>query len=199
MERISIREFGRRIGKSDTAVRKAIKAGRIANGVVYEGDKPFILQDIALKELQSNYDPSYDRSSGPGDVTVPPEGKETTISAPVVQEQRAQDEPEPPSSPASAQPTSLAAVKLKREQVKLQAEAIALQKLKGVLVEKDKVYKALFAMGQEVRITMQAIPDRTIDEILAQRSRNEAHNVLYNAIAEALESIADIMNREVVV
>jgi hypothetical protein len=44
---------------------------------------------------------------------------------------------------------------------------------------------------------LQAIPDRVIDDVLAARSRNEAHQVLYNAIADALEMLTEISERPI--
>lgn len=73
--------------------------------------------------------------------------------------------------------------------ISTQLLALELQEKKGVLVKKDAVYKELFAYGQQIRTSIQSIPDRVIDNILASKSRAEAHNILTNALQETLEAL----------
>lgn len=196
-EKISIREFARRVGVSDVAVGKAITAGKIVEGIDYTNPKrPKIDPDIALKEWGKNYDPSYQRTDkvneNMGGGVEPPKPPKSKPKPPKAYE----SDNEAPQQPGGK---SLAEIKRQAAEVKLHISAIILKEKKGQLVDKDKVYKALFAVGHEVRATFQAIPDRVIDDILASKTRNEAHNLLYNAIADALESLSEITNREILI
>jgi hypothetical protein len=194
-EKVSIREFARRVGVSDVAVGKAIAAGKIVQAIDYTNPKrPKIDPDLALKEWGKNYDPSYQRTEkvnelmGEG-VTPPKPMKAKPKPKPQVED----SEPETPQRPGGK---SLAEIKRQAAEVKLHISAIELKEKKGQLVDKDKVYKALFAAGQEVRTAFQAVPDRVIDDILAAKTRNEAHSVLFNAIADTLETLSEIANRD---
>jgi hypothetical protein len=175
-ELISIREFARRIGVSDVAVGKAIRSGKIVKGVDYSNPKrPKIDQDVALKEWGKHVNPNYNRQ----------------------QTEKIQEQGYSGSAPAETSVRSIAEIKRQHEEVKLRMSALELKEKQGQLVDKDKVYKALFAAGQEVRTAMQAVPDRVIDDVLAAQTRNEAHQILFNAIADTLEMLSEICNREI--
>ena len=181
MSKVSIREFARQLGVNEATVRKAIKTGRIAEGVSRdELGRPTIIPDVALSEWGRTYDPSYQRSPA--------------LHARLDQAAKAEN-PEPADAPVQ---TGRSTADLKRmlSEVRLQKEAIELRKMKGELVEKRAVYGTLFSFGQEVRAGFETIPDRTIDAILAARSRAEAHEVLVVAIAEALDTMATIISRD---
>lgn len=195
-EKISIREFARRVGVSDTAVLKAIRAEKIVQAVDYSNPKrPKIDPELALQEWGKNYNPNYERtekvneSMGSGKASPNPKPIEKQKPKKVHE----QDDPTPQQGGKS-----LADIKRQTAEVKLHLSALDLKEKRGELVNKDKVYKALFAAGQEVRSAMQAIPDRVIDDILSAKTRNEAHAVLFNAIADALEMLSEIGNREIV-
>jgi len=65
------------------------------------------------------------------------------------------------------------------------------EKLKSELVEKSEVYRRLFSLGKELRISLQAIPDRIVDSVISAASRHEAHTIMYEAIASALAEIVE--------
>lgn len=198
MEKISIREFARRVGVSDVAVGKAIRSGKIVNALDYSNPKrPLIDPDLALQEWGKNYDPSYQRTE-----------KVSENMGKAVTEQKADkpkpkpkpkphvDEPTEQDAPTAPNGKSLAEIKRQAAEVKLHISALELKEKRGQLVDKDKVYRALFAAGQEVRMEFQSLPDRVIDDILAAKTRNEAHAVLFNAIADALEKLNELGNRQ---
>ena len=180
-ERISIKQFARDLKVSDVTIHKAIKAGKIVNGLIRdEKNRPWILPDIALAEWGKTYNPNYSRSS--------------KLYNKLDQAAKSEN-PEPAETPA---PSGRSTADLKRmlSEVRLQKEAIELRKMKGELVEKRAVYGTLFSFGQEVRAAFETIPDRTIDAILAARSRAEAHEALVVAIAEALDTMATVISRD---
>lgn len=167
------------------AVRKAIKAGKISSSIdMTDPRRPKIDPVAAAKEWGKNYDPSYVRTDK---VT-----EKISISAPSA-------EPPDSSQEASIQPPqsgrSLAEIKRQTAEVKLRLSALELKEKQGQLVDKERVYRALFAAGQEIRTAFQSIPDRFIDDILAAKTRNEAHGVLFNAIADTLEMLHEINTR----
>lgn len=185
---LSIREYARSVGKSDTAVHKAIKSGKIVNGYVVDAHgKRKIDPDIATAEWDLHKDPSYQRTYKNGKSNL------DDIEAPKALA------PNSVAAITSGGKKSLADLKRDTAEVKLHIAAIELKEKKQQLVDKDKVYKALFAAGQEVRTTFQAIPDRVIDDILAAPTRNDAHSVLFNAIADALDQLSEVVNREIVI
>jgi len=60
---ISIREFARRMGVTDGAVRKAIRVGKIALGVIYdEKGRLLINLEVATAEWSKNFNPNYERN-----------------------------------------------------------------------------------------------------------------------------------------
>ena len=189
-EAISIREYARQRGCSDTAVRKAVDSGKIVRGIIDQHTKrPKILPSIADVEWSSYTNPNYNRTSKSGGKASPP----VPPSAPIVDV----SEEEPSAPPARTGGKSLAQIKLLQAEVRLQTDALELKRKKGDLVDRKQVYNALFAMGREVKNTVMNIPDRYIDAILAAPTRNDAHTVLTNALIEALETMTEMQNREI--
>lgn len=197
VELISLREYGRRKGCSDTAVRKAIKAEKIVKGVVVDiKGRPRINPAVADVEWSRNVDPDRPRVAQKGKAIFD-EGAETETT-------ETDTEADESSAPAGVRratgtDTSLAAAKRAQAVYKAKILELEMKAKQGSLVDRDQVYKALFAAGQEVRSSLQGIPDRFIDNILAARSRNEAHLILANAIADALDKLADLGNKELTV
>lgn len=76
-----------------------------------------------------------------------------------------------------------------REIIQAQLSALDLKERKAELVQKEEVYKQLYVFGQQLRVSILAIPDRVIDNILASKSRAAAHNILSEAIHESLEGL----------
>lgn len=191
-ETISIREYARRREVSDTAIRKAINAGKIVEGRVFENGVPRIIPDIADKEL-TLYEASPTRGQKKEQPTQPPKPVKPQASKPaapvMAPPAQSSEVPKPPAG-------SLAAARLIQAQLKAKTMEVELKEKMGELIDKKKVYESLFAFGKEIRANFQAIPDRFIDDILAAPSRNEAHTILTNAIADALEALAGMDKRE---
>jgi hypothetical protein len=172
-ELVSVREFSRQIGCSDVAVHKAIKAGKIVKGYVKVSPKKWMIDpDIAASEWGKHFNPNYDRNEN--------------IRAKIGDGPKAPAEVEEPKTGQS-----LAEIKRLNAQVKLQLDAIELKKKRGELVDKRQVYTALFEAGQTIKNQVLGVPDRILDEMLAASSRNEAHTILYKALVQALEALAD--------
>jgi hypothetical protein len=189
-EKLSIRQFAKLVGVSDVAVGKAIKTGKIVKAIDWSNPKrPKIDPILAVKEWGRNADPSSGRSDKITDtMEVRPKGKKEspTEQYEVVRE----TEPHPANGGRS-----ITEIKRQTAEVKLRLAAVELKQKQGQLVDKDLVYRSLFAAGQEMRTAMQSIPDRCIDNIMAAQDRNEAHTILYNEITYALERLTEIYKR----
>lgn len=185
METISLREYARRREVSDTAVRKAITAGKIVQGRVFDKGVPRIIESVANQEWDQ-YESRKERTPRPTPTPAPEPVKSAKPHAqtPATVAEYSSEPPKPAAG-------TLAAARLIQAQLKAKMMETELKEKLGKLIEKDKVYAALFSAGKELRVNLMAIPDRYIDDILAAGSRNEAHTVLTNALADILESIAD--------
>lgn len=176
---ISIREFARRVGCSDTSIRKAIKAGKIVKGIVYVADgRDKLDYDVAFKEWSASYDPSYPSNDKLRSKMMP-----------------AAEQPVEPT--AGGEVTSIAKAKQLQAVLKVKMMDIELKEKQGKLVDKQQVYMALFEAGKEVKASIMAVPDRAIDAIFSAKSRNEAHTILTKALIEALDVLSEINSKPI--
>ena len=183
MELIAIREYARRKGCSDTAVRKAIAAGKIVKGVVKnEGERPLINPEIADQEWGKTFNPNYVSN---------PKLKKQFAGEESEDEEEEDDEEEVPNQQSS----STATIKRKHAAIKLQIDFLELKKKQGELVPKDAVYKGLYSAGQEMREHFLSLPDKVIDDIMAAKDRNEAYLILHDGISLVLDNLTDIQRR----
>lgn len=82
---------------------------------------------------------------------------------------------------------------LQEKIAKARLAELELAEKEGSLVEKATIDAELFAAAQEIRNALLVIPDRIIDQVIAEAAnRNKAHGIIYNAIADELEKLADI-------
>lgn len=83
-------------------------------------------------------------------------------------------------------------VEVKLKQVKYEMEALKLLKLKGTLVEKDRVYKELFEFGKLFKDSFRGLPDRIVDQLFASsRDRNAMHIILSQSIDNILLELSN--------
>lgn len=200
-ELISIRKYAMRKNCSDPAVLKAIKTGKIVKGcVIDEHGKKKINPEIADAEWASNSDPLRAKMGDRFDLSAAiPKGFERVPKQAIKAKPEPKPKPVVPSYPAvkSLQDETLASARKAQEVYKAKIAEVDYKKRIGELVVKADVYKALFAFGQELRTQFQAIPDRVVDNMLAASNRNEAHNILYEAITVVLEYLSDIDSRSI--
>ncbi len=74
-------------------------------------------------------------------------------------------------------------------------DELTYKKMAGELVDKQAVYSQLYTFGDHIKKTMQAIPARVIDSILAAPNRNTAKNILFEEISSALEKIGQAQEK----
>lgn len=193
---ISIREYARRRNCSDTSVHKAIDTGKIKNGVIrIPGVKwPRIDPDIADQEWVENFNVMKSQNENLASAIF----KQTTQEpAPDPQPPRRDDTPRiqvPSPQPAREETApaekdfTLAQAQKARAVYEAKIKELEYKEKLGTLVDKARVYRLLFAFGQELRSSIQALPDRIIDDLLAQPNRNAAHATLYNSLSDILEA-----------
>jgi hypothetical protein len=201
---LSVREFAEGVGVSDTAVHKAVKAGKIPKSCFdYTNIKrPKINKEAALLAWGKNWAPAYNQAPDLGKALAgakdpkPEAPASSSTPAPVPKSKKPPKDPDQLELDPDDLDSSYIQInddadfnEAKRVEAigKAKLVQIELAERKGKLVDKSKVYKELYSIGQEIRSALQGIPDKHIDNILACDNRPEAHSLLYKAITEALE------------
>lgn len=178
--KVSIREYARSKGVSDTTIRKAIKSGKIKKG--YDEGSKKIIPQVADREW--------------GDTIVQPlQTGSQTIPAKEIKENEAEQVITGDGIVLDKDETYAEALR-KDLIIKANLNALKLRMKEGEVVEKSKVYKELFSFGKQIRLRFQSIPDRIIDDVLAAPGRNEAHMILFNAISDVLEELTGTGEKE---
>ena len=67
---------------------------------------------------------------------------------------------------------------------------IKIRQANGELVEKKEVYKELFNFSLEIRAELQNIAERTIDDVMSAKTRNEGYLKLSGEIDKVLEKLS---------
>jgi DNA-binding transcriptional MocR family regulator len=172
-EKISIREFARRLNVSDTTIHKAIKAERIVKGYTEGAGRKSIDYEIAKREYNSTASPTRENRKPPRSA----ESSGITAQAVIPFDE--------------GDPASMNAERLRKIKAEADLKELELKEKTGALTSRDEVYRELFAIGKELRVALVAIPDRVIDDLMASANRNEAHGILLRAISTVLEQASD--------
>ena len=182
---ISFRKFAEKYGISDTSVRFYVKKGHIGKDSVVintKNKRPSLIEESAVKDLRNNYKSDWGMSTlpiGETKATTEKPKKESSVKT---------------SADIPVAGDSIVAVNLSIAKVKLATETLSLKQKEGELVSYADVQKALFEKGNQVKTTMQSIPAKYIDSIMAAslKGRNDAVNVLTEAINAALWQLGEI-------
>ena len=172
-KRMSQRAYAEYLGISNTAISDAVKDGRIKKGwdkkaqkiIVELADKEFGLlhKKTNIAELLADPGPN-----GEDELTQIETSDELKLTA----------------------KSSYGEAKRIREIIQARLAALDLKERKGELVNKDEVYKQLYAFGQQLRIAILSAADRVIDNVLACKTRAEAHSILFTDLHGTLENLA---------
>jgi hypothetical protein len=196
-ELISIREFGRRVELSDTMIKNYINAGKIGPDAIHKNKKngrPELDFIVALQywaiyneihELQYIIDNP--------DVLKLIEIDSKPAEATTQKEKPAKAKKE--KKEISSEQLSILESDKRLSSAKAQLAEVNLEKALGNLVSINDVKKALYNFGAQIRIALEAIPDRSIDNIFAAKDRSEAHFILTNEIKRALLDLTDVDNK----
>lgn len=165
---LSIRAYAKRIGVSHASIQKAIKAGKISKG--YDSETKTINPDIADQEY--GFQTEIKKIGEKLKENISQQQLDAYSGVDVVEIQ------------ISHQDTAPEALR-KQIIIKAQLDLLKLKTESGQLVNKEEVYKEIYAYGKEIRMSLQAIPDRIIDQLLTM-DRNDAHKLLTESINESL-------------
>lgn len=191
-EQVSQRELGRRLGVTDKAVRKGIKAGRLEGLVGHdERGQPVILDADAAVQAWTATSRRSDADSGtrtgPHLVAPPP--------SPVAPPVGAVLEPMPPSAAPSGA-TVISAdtlVEAQRLATVERARKLALENdiTEGKLVSVQGASKEAFDGARTIREAILNIPARIAGELAAEGDPVRVHIMLEAALRQALNATAD--------
>lgn len=171
---VSISEYARICRVSRTAIQKAIKSGRINKG--YDSAIKKIIVDEADKEY--GYNAVIKKTNEKLNEKVSQERLEELSNIPVSEIKLNSTDS------ANEADRKLTIIKAQRDLLKLKTES-------GELVNRDAVYKELYEHGKEIRLSLQAIPDRIIDQVISLE-RNAAHKMMSEAISEVLLKLSNV-------
>lgn len=187
-ELISIREYARQRGCSDVAVGHAIRKGKIVEGVKRKpnGAIAGIYPEIADKEWGENRRVSYKRNEKLAEVLDHAAGNA-----------KPSDDRQAPAVEQDKKFVTRAEADRAKAIFDAKIKELDYKERLGQLVDKGKTYRVLFNAGQELSSNILAIPARITDDMLAAGDRNTAEAILYNALADVLEKLSEIMQREI--
>jgi hypothetical protein len=77
-----------------------------------------------------------------------------------------------------------------------QIKGLELDEKQGLLIDKNKIYRVLNIVGQDIRKAIMAVPSKHIDNILAAENRNEAEIMLTNALADVLTKLSGLNDKK---
>jgi hypothetical protein len=166
-ERVSQREYAKRLGVSNTAVGNAIEDGKIHKG--WDKVEKRIIVPIADKEWGNLHKKSTIEAIK---TEVPSGSKESTPKL-------------------NAQTPYQEAVRLEKV-AKARLAFLELQREEGKLINKGEVQKSLYAYGTEVRKSIQQIPERCVDKVRAAGNRNDAIQLMQDVIDDLLKRLTAI-------
>jgi len=197
-ELIGIREAARRLGVSDTAVHKAIKAGRVhIAGRKETSNRPLVAWPQVQTDWLGNSDSS--KRSHVGSRGSPVRAKDPV---PKLQLQTS-GQPEDPMAtqvggdtlpgrqPPTASAPSYAQSRAVREAYQARLAKLDYEQRSGKLIEVDKVKASAFRTARTVRDGLLNLPDRVAHELAHETDPARVHLRLSKEIRTVLEALSD--------
>lgn len=189
---LSLREFARQLGVSDTAVRKAIKAGRLKESLGKNGK--ILNFEIGQREFMAN------GRSGLGARTS---GSQVTTQASAAQPPPAQVQPPPAESRVPSPEQAMLGVVVDAQTL-FEAQRLATlqreRKLRlendvteGRLIHLDRMTKEAFEAERIIRENILNLPARMAGELHAERDPARFYLKFEAALREALNLAADTL------
>lgn len=169
---INALEFSRRIGVSVATVMKGLDSGRIHG--VKEGPRykiDWVTQSLA-------WDKNRTKPSRAEPSTWKPPGKS--------------DAPDESDTQSEQPQQGLGGLKALSMKLQIERQKIIIAREKGILVPKSEVNEKLHKLGTEIRQSFQAIPTQVVDDVMASKTRNEAHDIIARAIDRALTDLSNL-------
>lgn len=203
--------YAREVGVSEKAIRKAITEGKIKKG--WDADKQKVIKHLADKEYGHLHDVAKPRPGISREKLAERLQSEKVVKTRTKKPLKSElGKPDVENFEKSDKVADLRSVlgnlntddiaitsdlqyaeSIRRKAIiELALEKKKLEELQGVLVRKDDVEKALFAVGSQLKNSLLAIPQRIIEDVLAAPTRVESLNIMHEAMAECLEVYANL-------
>jgi hypothetical protein len=179
-ERISIREYARRLRIDEKAVRKAIAAGRICRG--YDKEVKKILPDEANQEWGYKHEAVKQQKGVSRAKAIEKMG--ATPDLPPLETPETLEDLQQSLKINSRMPVA-EALRF-REIIGAGLDKMKLAEVEGRLVDREKVYKALFGFGNEIKKSLLNIPQRVARDIMAAANEVEVINILTDELTAVL-------------
>lgn len=175
---ISIRAYGRHRGVSDTAVHKAIKAGRIST--LRDGT---IDAEVADAQWDLNTDQAQQRKVRKPKTKAVPQAAVTAVEETLKE-----------SSNEQSGGTTYMQARTANEVLKAQTNRLKLQQLKKELVDRSKALSHVFRIARSERDAWVGWPARVSAQMAAdlEVDAHKMHVTLENYVREHLSELADI-------
>lgn len=183
-ELIAIREAARRLGVSDTAVHKAIKAGRVTvAGTNEKNGRPLLAWPQAQTDWLANSDST--KRTHVGSQGSPERAKYADKPA----ETKLPTATDPDEAKAAMGP-SLAQSRAVREAYQARLAKLEFEQKTGRLVSADEVKARAFRMARGARDALLTMPDRLAPILASSTDVVEVHRLLLDDIERTCARIA---------
>jgi DNA-binding Lrp family transcriptional regulator len=194
MARTSNRELARQLGVSETAVRRAERAGRIKRESDGSWDAARVKAAWSDNTDQAQQRPPRQRSDGPRRATLKPV-PEAALGA-VRDTLREHGEPVAAEAPGSTpgQVMTFMQARTANEVLKAQERRLRLQRMKGELVDRAKAVAQVFRLARDERDAWVNWPARVAAMIAAELEvdPHQAHIVLERHVRDHLAELAEV-------
>jgi hypothetical protein len=189
-EHISAREYARRLNIDEAAVRKAISKGLITRGY-----------DKALKKINPVV---ADKEWGHQHLVIKPKaGVSRAKAIEKLVAEPSKDQPAGALFEEESLDQLLTSLKITsgmqaheamriREVIGAALDKKKLEEAEGKLVQREKVDKALYAAGNELKKALFNIPQRIVRDIMAAPNEVEAINIFNTELTQALNSFINL-------
>jgi hypothetical protein len=215
---VSGRELARLTGQSEGAVRKAKNRGSILNGLTADGK---FIPSIASNEWGKPILKEFLTDTEKPVEIKKPVVKKTQSVKPMPAPKKIKKEAETieefveeimheklPSADADDLDDETVSEELDDRIQKPEAERVtAVLKAKilqitykekqGQLIDKGKINPILFGFGQEIRIVLEGLSNRIVDDIRGAKTRPEAKRLIDEEVYRMLNKISDVLNRKI--
>lgn len=186
---VSIRECARQLGISDTAIRKAIKAGRceqLADG------------SVDVQAVRSGMSLTADPTRG-GQRQAGVFGGVQTSTTVAPAEADLLDQPAAPDAAAATKPNALLDARTLSEQTRAEREQIELAKLKGLVAEIEPMSRAVHDAMVAARSELLSLPDRLTPLVTPEQDPAKVYSLVeveVNRVCQTLQDKLQQMARE---
>lgn len=196
---ISIRAYARERGVSDTAVRKAIKVGRITpepDGTINPAaaDAQWLNNTDQALQRETRRKPRAEARQAPPPL---PSSPPVQPQRPLPQVSKPEASVSPPPVGASSSGTSLLQARTANEVLKAQTNKVRLARMKGELIERSQAIAQVFKLARAERDAWLNWPTRVSAQLASSLAvdAHTLHVLLEAAVREHLSELGEVAVR----